>query len=204
MRSLGVMVYPNFELLDLFGPVEMFGWLSNEFELTLVGPTAGPIKSNMGVATVADRAMHEGTAFDILLVPGGWGRSIPVDTDSLLPWLKEAAQNAERVLTVCTGSALLALTGLLDDRRATTNKALFDWVVEKRPEVDWQAEARWVCDGKYYTSSGVSAGMDMALGVIAELIGQDKAEEVAQGCEYIWQRDPTHDPFARTHRVRQP
>jgi len=201
MRSLGILVYPNFELLDLFGPVEMFGWLAEDFELTLVGPTAGPIRSNMGLATVAEMAMNERTAFDILLVPGGWGRSIPVDTDALLPWLKEAAQKADRVLTVCTGSALLALTGLLDGRKATTNKALFDWVASKRPEVNWQAEARWVFDDKYYTSSGVSAGMDMALGVIAEVIGQDKAEEVAQGCEYIWQRDPTRDPFARPHRA---
>ena len=201
MRSVGVLVYPNFELLDLFGPLEMFGWLSSDFELTLIGPEPGPIRSNMGVATVAEIAMSERSDFDVLLVPGGWGTSIPVDTDALLPWLTDAARKADRVLTVCTGSALLALTGLLDGREATTNKALFNWVAEKRPEVRWQRQARWVHDGQFYTSSGVSAGMDMALAAIAELLGLEKAEEVARGCEYEWHRDPTWDPFARLHRL---
>jgi transcriptional regulator GlxA family with amidase domain len=196
MRSLGVLVYPNFELLDLFGPVEMFGWLSSEFSLTLVGPKSGPTKSNMGVAAVADIAMTQRSKFDVLLVPGGWGKSIPVDTEKLLPWLTEAAQQADRVLTVCTGSALLSLTGHLDGHRATTNKALFDWVAEKRPDVQWQPQARWVRDGKYYTSSGVTAGMDMALAAISEMIGLEKAEEVAKGCEYEWNQDPDRDPFA--------
>ena len=199
MRSIGMLVYPNFELLDLFGPAEMFGWLSEEFELTLVGVARGPVRSNTGVSAVADIAFGERAAFDLLLVPGGWGRSIPVDTDALVPWFTEAAEASERVLTVCTGSALLALTGALDGLSTTTNKALFQWIAGKRPEVRWQAEARWVRDGRFYTSSGVSAGMDMALAVIADLLGQEKAETVAKGCEYEWQRDPARDPFARLH-----
>lgn len=199
MLSLGVLVYPNFELLDLFGPAEMFGWQSDDFKLTLVGPTRGPIKSNMGVATVADIDFNQQSAFDILLVPGGWGQYIPVNTDELVPWLTGAAQQADTVLTVCTGSALLALTGLLDGHKATTNKALFNWVAEKRPAVQWQAEARWIHYGKFYTSSGVSAGMDMALAAISDLIGAEKAEEVARGCEYEWQRDPTRDPYAQLY-----
>lgn len=197
MRSVGVLVYPNFELLDLFGPVEMFGWLSSDFEVTLIGPTRGSINSNMRVAAVADISTSERTDFDILLIPGGWGASIPVDTEALLPWLTDSARKADRVLTVCTGSALLALTGLLDDRAATTNKALFNWVTEKRPAVRWQPQARWVRDGAFYTSSGVSAGMDMALAAIGEMLGLEKAEEVARGCEYQWHRDPNWDPFAR-------
>lgn len=197
MRSLGAMIYDNFELLDLFGPLEMFGWLSESFQISVVGPRRGEIRSNMGVATVADCAFDERTAFDILLVPGGWGRSIPVDTQALTPWLTQAARDSERVLTVCTGSALLALTGALDGVRATTNKALFDWVAEKRPEVRWERHARWVHDGKVYSSSGVSAGMDMSLAVISDLLGAEAAEGVARGCEYLWNRDPANDPFAR-------
>ncbi|MCB1379236.1 MAG: DJ-1/PfpI family protein [Alphaproteobacteria bacterium] len=199
MRSVGVLVYPHFELLDLFGPLEMFGWLASDFELTMIGPTRGTIRSNMGIATVADATLNERSNFDVLLVPGGWGRSIPVDTEPLLPWLTEAAKQADRVLTVCTGSALLALTGLLDGRKATTNKALFHWVADKRPEVEWQHQARWVRDGKFWTSSGVSAGMDMALAAIAYMLGATKAEEIARGCEYEWHRDPAWDAFARLH-----
>jgi transcriptional regulator GlxA family with amidase domain len=199
VRSLGALIYPNFELLDLFGPLEMFGWLASDFELTLVGPERGPIRSNMGVATVANISLEERTGFDVLLVPGGWGRSIPVEIEALLPWLVESTNEAGCVLTVCTGSALLALTGLLDGHDATTNKALFHWVAEKRPEVRWQPKARWVKDGKFYTSSGVSAGIDMSLAAIAELLGVQKAEEVAVGCEYDWHRDPSWDPFAKIH-----
>ena len=161
MRTVAAVVYPNFELLDLFGPLEMFGWLSADFRIVLVGSQSGRVLSNMGVATIADAGFQEHHEFDVLLIPGGWGRSTPVDTASLTPWLHQAAGRADRVLTVCTGSALLALTGLLDGREATTNKALFTWVAEKRPDVKWRARARWVRDGKFYTSTGVSAGMDM-------------------------------------------
>lgn len=196
MRTVGALVYPNFELLDLFGPLEFFGWLDQEFEVVLVGAERGPVSSNMGPATIAQVAMAERSRFDILFVPGGWGSSIPVDTAALVPWLTQAATEADHVLTVCTGSAILALTGLLDGRAATTNKALFAWVQEKRPQVDWRPKARWVQDGRLFTSSGVSAGMDMALAAIAQIAGPAAAERVATGSEYNWHRDPGDDPFA--------
>jgi transcriptional regulator GlxA family with amidase domain len=140
--------------------------------------------------------MEERSRFDILLVPGGWGRSILVETDRLVPWLGVEAAEAEQVLTVCTGSALLALTGFLDGRSATTSKALFSWVAEKRSQVDWRPNARWVQDGGLFTSSGVSAGMDMALAAIATRIGDEATEGIARGCEYQWHRDPDNDRFA--------
>jgi transcriptional regulator GlxA family with amidase domain len=196
MWTVGALVYPNFELLDLFGPLELLGWQSKDFDIVLVGPERGAIASNMGPAVLADVAMTEQSRFDILLVPGGWGRSIPVETEALVPWLGTAAAEAGQVLTVCTGSALLALTGFLDGRPATTNKALFSWVAEKRPQVDWRPRARWVQDGGLFTSSGVSAGMDMTLAAIAAMIGADVAEEIACGCEYSWHRNPDDDPFA--------
>jgi transcriptional regulator GlxA family with amidase domain len=201
MRTVGALVYPNFELLDLFGPLEFFGWHSDAFEVVLVGPERGPVASNMGPAAIAEVAMSEVSQFDVLFVPGGWGRSIPVDTDRLTPWLGLAASQAKHVLTVCTGSALLALTGFLDGRRATTNKALFSWVADKRPEVGWQPKARWVQDGALLTSSGVSAGMDMTLAAISEMIGLEAAESIARGCEYLWNQDPGNDPFAYAARV---
>jgi putative intracellular protease/amidase len=201
MRNVGVLVYENFELLDLFGPLEMFGWLSTEFDIKLVATSRGPVSSNMGPATIADLSFDECEKFDVLLIPGGWGRNIPVDTALLLPWLTRAVPKSDLVLTVCTGSALLALTGHLDGRKATTNKALFNWVAEKRPAVHWQRVARWVQDGKFFTSSGVSAGMDMALAAIGKLLGAEKAEEIAIGCEYEWHKDPDWDPFSGLHRA---
>jgi len=85
---------------------------------------------------------------------------------------------------------------VLDGRRATTNKIDFTETVHLAPGVEWVKEARWVEDGKFFTSSGVSAGIDMALGAIADLYGKNKAEETAYGCEYIWNKNADEDPFA--------
>ena len=96
-------------------------------------------------------------------------------------------------------SGLLAAAGLLDGRRATTNKMFFKEVAALGPNVDWVPEARWVEDGKYVTSSGVSAGIDMALAVIEVTIGPQASEQLAVGTEYEWHRDPAWDPFAKVH-----
>lgn len=199
MHSVGAVVYPNFELLDLYGPLEMFGWRDDLFSLTLVGQQAGPVASNMGPSAVAEAAIADDQAFDILLIPGGWGPRMPVDVEALPPLLARAAGRAGIVMTVCTGSALLAASGFLDGRRATTNKAAFRWVQEKGPRVDWVADARWVEDGNVFSSSGVSAGMDMALAVIRSIEGDDVANMIALGCEYDWHRDSSWDPFASHH-----
>jgi transcriptional regulator GlxA family with amidase domain len=98
--------------------------------------------------------------------------------------------------TVCTGSALLARTGLLDGRPATSNKLAWDWVVQQGPRVRWQRRARWVDDGNVLTSSGVSAGIDMALSLVERLNGREMAITSARNMEYVWNLDPANDPFA--------
>ena len=101
--------------------------------------------------------------------------------------------------SVCTGSALLAKAGVLDGLRATSNKLAFAWAASQSQKVQWQQQARWVEDGKVFTSSGVSAGIDMALAVIAKLVSQQAAEEAANFAEYSWQRNANWDPFAALH-----
>ena len=103
--------------------------------------------------------------------------------------------SADWVLSVCTGSALLAKAGILDHKRATSNKRAWQWVTEQSDQVDWIKQARWIVDGKFYTSSGVTAGMDMALGFIADRQGRDSAKEVANYTEYRWQQDSRLDDF---------
>ena len=93
--------------------------------------------------------------------------------------------------------ASFLLDDLLDGRRATSNKQYFKFAVEAGPKVNWVKEARWVDDGNRVTSSGVSAGMDMALHVIARLYGEELAEKLAQATEYQWHRDANSDPFAK-------
>lgn len=199
MRRIGALIFPGFELLDVFGPMEMFGMLSKEFSLELIAETAGPVPSNQGLSAQATKSVEQGTDYDILFVPGGAGTRREVENQKLLDWITETAENSEYVLSVCTGSALLAKSGVLDDRRATTNKAAFAWVVEQGPRVDWVRKARWVEDGRFITSSGVSAGMDMALGAIALMHDTETAERVAMYCEYSWHQDKDLDPFAQMH-----
>jgi putative intracellular protease/amidase len=195
-RSVGVLLFPGFELLDVFGPLEMFGLLDTEFEIRLVAESVAEVSSAQGPRSVADDRCADRHGYDVLLVPGGMGTRREVDNEALRRWLVDAAGQAEIVASVCTGSALLARAGLLDGRRATSNKMAFDWVRTQGPKVDWHRRARWVEDGKFFTSSGVSAGIDMALALIARLRGIARARQAAEWAEYIWHEDSTEDPFA--------
>ncbi len=195
-HKLGAVLYPQFELLDLYGPLEMFGCLAGSVEIITVAAQAGPVASTPGVATVADHSFADCPELDSILVPGGIGTFPALADEGLIDFLQKRASSASRVMSVCTGSALLAYAGMLDDRRATTNKLYFDLVRAQGDKVNWVESARWVTDGKFVTSSGVSAGTDMALAVIADLFGREKADQVALMTEYVWQDDATNDPFA--------
>jgi transcriptional regulator GlxA family with amidase domain len=196
-RTLGVVLFPGFELLDVFGPLEAFGHLPERFAIHLVAERPGPVASAQGPKALAEHGLADAPRLDVLLVPGGIGTRSEVDNAVLVDWLRRRTAEAEIATSVCTGAALLARAGVLDGRRATTNKAVFRWVAEQGPRVDWVAVARWVEDGKFVTSSGVSAGIDMALHLIARLESQETAEALARGMEYEWHRDADDDPFAK-------
>ena len=196
MRRIGALIFPGFELLDMFGPLQMFGLLKDEFEIFMVAEVEGDVPSNQGPRTIADATFETRASFDLVLVPGGQGTRNEVNNPTTISWLKKVQPDAEIMLSVCTGSALFAKAGLLDGVRATTNKEAFDWVASQGPQVEWVKKARWVRDGSYFTSSGISAGMDMSLAVISHLLGKERAEQVAIRAEYDWHQDPDWDPFA--------
>ena len=199
MKKIGALVFPNFELLDMFGPLEMFALMGDEVEVAMIGQNGGVVSGRGGPKTQCDLSYDDDAAFDMLLVPGGAGTREEVTNPATLNWLRAQSEKTELVRTVCTGSTLLSATGLLDGRRATTNKRAFEWATSYGPNVDWVKQARWVEDGKYFTSSGVSAGMDMALTVIAQQFGLEAAEHTAISAEYDWHRDADYDPFAEIH-----
>jgi transcriptional regulator GlxA family with amidase domain len=201
LKTFGVVLFEGFELLDVFGPLEAFGMLANAngCRVLTTAQAAGEVQSAQGIRAVADFGFADCPRIDIMLVPGGIGTRREASNHATLEWLRKRAEQAEIVTSVCTGAALLARAGLLDGRRATTNKRAFQWVVEQGPAVKWVKEARWVDDGKFSTSSGVSAGIDMALSVIARIAGDSAAEKIATAMEYEWHRDPAWDPFARVH-----
>jgi transcriptional regulator GlxA family with amidase domain len=192
-KTVGVLLFEGFELLDVFGPLEAWGMhaeIAGACTIVTAAEKGGAVKSAQGPRAIADYALAECPRIDVMLVPGGIGTRREVQTALLLDWLRQRAAQAEIVSSVCTGAALLARAGLLDGRRATSNKLSFKWVTEQGPAVEWIRPARWVEDGKFATSSGVSAGIDMTLALIARLASAERAEQIANA---------VHRPHRRRH-----
>jgi transcriptional regulator GlxA family with amidase domain len=208
-KVLGVLLFPGFELLDAYGPMEMWGNLRHvpaalwdgadkkvEVELITIGRQAGMIAAAQGPKTHADYGYAEAPPLDFLLVPGGMGVLPLLREQETLNWLRARAKETPLVMSVCNGASLLAAAGLLDGRPATTNKMLWKLATAPGPQVKWVKQARWVDDGDIVTSSGVSAGMDMSLAVIARLYGLKVAARLEQITEYTAHRESSWDPFA--------
>ena len=198
-RTLGVLIFPGFELLDAYGPLEMWGNIGKQVKVVVVAAKAGEVASAQGPKTVAEYGFDDCPPLDLILVPGGIGVLRAANDEETLKWLRTRSSEAEITMSVCNGASMLAASGILDGRKATTNKAYWKLATGPGKEVQWIKQARWVDDGNVVTSSGVSAGMDMSLHVISRLFGDDAATKLANMTEYEWHRDPTWDPFAELH-----
>ncbi|MDR2137330.1 MAG: DJ-1/PfpI family protein [Synergistaceae bacterium] len=204
--NVDILLFDGFETLDAMGPAEVFGRLPELFRrISCRSLAGGTVTSSQKIGFVTHSfsgAFENSEKYgeNLLLIPGGMGTRSLVNDPGYVAALKKLCEGARYVLTVCTGSALLAKTGLLDGRRATTNKIGFEWASSQGENVRWLKRARWVADGKYYTSSGISAGIDMALGFVADLQGRTAAIEAARQMEYVWNEDGENDPFAPADR----
>lgn len=198
-RRVSVVLFEGFEVLDVFGPVELLSH-ANGVELEFVGPSAGLVRSAQGVRVECPHSYTDlsNGRIDTLLVPGGPGTRALVDDESFISWLSAVGARARLVTSVCTGSALLAKAGLLEGYRATGNKVAFEWTRTFGTTVAWQPRARWVEDRDRWTSSGVAAGMDMTAALIASLLGPDVRDGALAKAEYEAHADADHDPFAAT------
>ena len=193
--KVAVLLFDNFETLDAFGPVEILGRLTDDYQVYFYSLSGGLIQNTHGVSVLTRYFEDIGNEVDIFLIPGGYGTRAEVSNGLLIDKIRQVSELSTYVLTVCTGTALLARTGLLDGRKATSNKIAFDWVRTQGFNVNWVKRARWVVDDKYYTSSGVSAGMDMTLGFLRDMHGIDFARNMANTIEYNWQEDKEEDSF---------
>ncbi|MDU4659157.1 MAG: DJ-1/PfpI family protein [Clostridium butyricum] len=194
-----ILLFDKFETLDVFGPVEVFGRLPDNFKLNFISINGGIVESSQNVRVDTNLYENENSIEKILFVPGGSGTREKVNDINFINYIKNIASKSAYIISVCTGSALLAKTGILNGKRATTNKRAFKWVTEQGKDVLWVKEARWVTDNKIYTSAGVSAGIDMSLGFIGDLSGKEKAVEISKSIEYIWNENSRYDPFARMY-----
>ena len=195
MIDFNVILFDNFETLDVFGPVEVIGKLPKYYAIEYYSVQGGVVAGGQNVQIIT-LPLSELKSNGVLLVPGGIGTRVLTDDTAFIQELKRLSESAEYVLSVCTGAALLAKTGLLDGRRATTNKMAWSFVTAHGKDILWDKSARWVKDSKYYTSAGVSAGIDMTLGYIADIHGTDTARNITKYIEYAWNEDDKDDKFA--------
>lgn len=186
MKEITVLLYPDFTALDAIGPLEALGRLLDH-EIHYVSLSGGVISTH-GLHVMTD-PIASVSSCEIFLIPGGFGSRKEIRNESLLSEIRRLSSAASYVLTVCTGSALLGKAGVLSGKRATGNKLAMEWTMEENPHVLWDKKARWVRDGKYYTSGGVSAGIDMALGFISDQYGRERAVEIAEPMEYVWNEE---------------
>jgi cyclohexyl-isocyanide hydratase len=177
---VGVLVFPKVRQLDLTGPFEVFASIP-EAEVRLVWKRIEPIVSATGLVLTPDLTFAACPQFDILCVPGGVGVNPLMEDEEVLGFLRRQAEGARHVTSVCTGSLVLAAASLLAGRRATTHWASHDFLVQLGAV---PVRARVVADGKFMTGGGVTAGIDMALRVVGDLLGRETAEAVQLNLEY--------------------
>jgi len=193
--NVGVLLFENFETLDVFGPVEILGRLKDFYTISFYSLQGGLIRNQHGVEISTEKLESDSNNLDLFIIPGGQGTRKEVDNRALIDSIRRISLLSKYVLTVCTGSALLAQTGLLDNRKATSNKRVFEWVTGYGKSVNWIKHARWTVEDKYYTSSGVSAGMDMTFGFLSDVHGLEFARKAAFEIEYNWSEDKANDNF---------
>ena len=189
-RRVVVLAFPGVDLLDVAGPAEVFSSLAEarsedrtgDYSVELISTTRDlQIRSSAGISLAADgHVFGLRREIDTLIVPGGEGVWEAARDDDFLAHLRRIAPRVRRVGSVCTGAFLLAASGLLDGRRATTHWRWCDRLAAEHPDVEVEPDAIFVRDGEVYTSAGVTTGMDLALALVEEDLGRETALRIAR------------------------
>ncbi|RPJ76617.1 MAG: DJ-1/PfpI family protein [Desulfobacteraceae bacterium] len=206
-RRVGIVVFDEVEVLDFCGPFEVFAAVrldeeqrretASPFEVVLVAEKIRPIVAHGGLEVIPTHSFESCPRLDILVVPGGWGTRRELKNPVMLEWLKVRAAEAELVTSVCTGAMLLGFAGLLEGLSATTHWKSLDWMRDAFPGVRVSYDQHVVANERVITSAGISAGIDMALTVVARCCGEAAARATATHMEY-----PYPDSNARRVKLR--
>lgn len=182
IKTIGVFVYDGFNNLDAMGPFQVLTQITGA-KTFLIAKQKGIVRNNSKVKIIVDSSMNEVTSLDILLIPGGAMETLMMTQDTaVLNWIKRIDKNSKYTTSVCTGAWILGATGLLRDKHATTN-----WYRAEEMLNNYGAhfeKQRYVHDGKYWTSAGVSAGIDMSLAIVNDLMGEKFTQAVMLDLEY--------------------
>jgi transcriptional regulator GlxA family with amidase domain len=215
VTRLGIVIFPGFALLDVAGPMQFFNQLSaiRPFELSIIAKTKDSVSTvppkhatpqskfqQIGEQWLPTHTFDTPPQLDILLIPGGSGIRDETIFNDVSSFIKKQYPTLKYLLSVCTGSAMVAAAGILDGRKATSNKFAWSFGTSNKA-VNWVAKARWVVDGNIWSSSGVAAGMDMTYAFISTVFSSDIAKQLANVMEYEPHTDPEWDPFSEIWHV---
>ena len=190
-KTVALLLFPEVEVLDFAGPFEVFSLAATEagpspFRVITVAATHGALKAVGGLQVTPDCDLDDCPQADILLIPGGQGSRQAMKDERIMAWLARQARDAEIVASICTGALLLGTLGLLDGLRATTHWTALAELRATSSRIDVQPQARFVDNGKYVTSAGISAGIDMSLYLVERLCGPALVERVVAEMQYDW------------------
>jgi putative intracellular protease/amidase len=225
------VLYPGFTALDVFGPLDVLNTTALQngtIDLAIIAKTLDPVStaatamnttgSNIGEPVVPTHTFDTApTDLEVLLVPGGAGSRAP-NLGSAYDYIRATYPSLKYIISVCTGATLLARAGVLDGRRATTNKHAWAWATSTGPNTTWVPTARWVVDGNVWTTSGVAAGSchsaylivalahsqagtDGFYAFITSIYGDDFAQYIANVEEYERHTNASADPFGAIWNV---
>jgi transcriptional regulator GlxA family with amidase domain len=200
-KRVGILIFPDVEVLDFTGPFEVFSlvrfneerrWEEHSpFDVILIAESMEEIRASGGMRVAADCTIDDCPRLDVLVIPGGWGTRREINNARLIAWIAEQGRKVETLTSVCTGSLLLGQARLLDGKPATTHYQALDWLRDRFPSVDVHSDENVVetDNGRVLTSAGISAGIDMALMVVARHYGESTARATANFMEYRYPED---------------
>jgi transcriptional regulator GlxA family with amidase domain len=189
VQHIGIMLFPDVEELDAVGPWEVLSfwtrtWPDDGWRVFTFAENGGEIRCAKGLSVRAEHCEVKRPKLDVLIYPGGQGTRAQLRDNDRLDWVRRRRDDGTLMASVCTGSLVYAAAGILKGRPATTHWASLDLLAEIDPSIDVQREARFVDSGAVITAAGVSAGIDMALHLVARLVGAERARQVRRGIQY--------------------
>jgi transcriptional regulator GlxA family with amidase domain len=204
---IGVLVFPDFQLLDAAGPISVFEIAARvagvASSIKLLAARPGPVRSSSGVEMVA-RGLTSSSALSTLIVAGGEGVDTEATRDKTLGFVRAVAKRGVRVASVCSGAFILAEAGLLDGRRATTHWRRTKQFLSAYPQVKLEPDRIFIRDGNIWSSAGISAGIDLALAMAAEDFGDEVAQETARQLVLYHRRSGGQSQFSSLLELKAP
>jgi len=204
---IGVLVFPGFQLLDAAGPISVFEiaarFAGSPPSIKVLAVTPGPVRSSSGVELLA-RGLRPSGAISTLIVAGGEGVRTAATCQKILAFVRAIAKRGVRVASVCSGAYILAEAGVLDGRRATTHWQRTRHFLTAYPKIKLEPDRIFVRDGNIWSSAGISAGIDLALALVAEDFGDEIAQKTASQLVLYQRRSGGQSQFSSLLELKAP